>query len=84
MNPKKPRFSNKDVKARISKARGFIFDMDGTLLNSHDAHFKAWDRVTREHGFPYEKEEIVAQFGKKKKSVFVQRIHAILFFRQMP
>jgi len=58
-----------ELKIAISTARGFIFDMDGTILDSHEAHYHAWDRVTRDYGFRYEKEEIVAQFGKTTAAI---------------
>ncbi len=29
---------------------GFIFDCDGTLVDSLEAHFKAWEQVFREYG----------------------------------
>ncbi|MBD3185310.1 HAD hydrolase-like protein, partial [Candidatus Bathyarchaeota archaeon] len=45
-------------------ALGFIFDMDGTLIDSHESHYRAWDRIVREHGEPHEKSDIVRHFGK--------------------
>lgn len=35
------------------KARGLIFDIDGTLADTMPAHFKAWQRVSRKYGFEY-------------------------------
>jgi HAD superfamily hydrolase (TIGR01509 family) len=32
-------------------ARGVIFDVDGTLVNSNEGHARAWHRALREHGF---------------------------------
>jgi beta-phosphoglucomutase len=69
MNSKKSRISIKNMKVIVSTAQGFIFDMDGTILNSHEAHYNAWDRVTRDYGFHYEKEDIVAQFGKTTAAI---------------
>ncbi|MHA1372627.1 MAG: HAD family hydrolase [Promethearchaeota archaeon] len=52
------------MKSRILSCKCFIFDMDGTLLDSTEAHYRAWDRVTREHGFNYKRPEITRHFGK--------------------
>jgi len=30
-----------------------IWDMDGVLVDSGEAHFAAWDRLFREEGIPY-------------------------------
>lgn len=39
--------------------------MDGTILDSYDAHAKVWSRILKEHGVTtFTREEIVAQFGK--------------------
>lgn len=48
----------------VRAARGFIVDVDGTLLDSTETHFQSWKAVTRAHGFDYSREEIVAHFGK--------------------
>lgn len=55
--------------ARVPGARGFIFDMDGTLVDSHRAHVRAWDKVTREHGLACTEEEIVSHFGKTTPAI---------------
>jgi HAD superfamily hydrolase (TIGR01509 family) len=48
----------------MSRAAGFILDMDGTILDSYNAHYRAWDRILNEHGLHYTREEIIAPFGK--------------------
>ncbi|MFX0100819.1 MAG: HAD family hydrolase [Candidatus Hodarchaeota archaeon] len=48
----------------FKNAKGYIFDVDGTIMDSHDAHYRAWDRITRVHNLTYEKEQIVQHFGK--------------------
>jgi HAD superfamily hydrolase (TIGR01509 family) len=55
----------------FSAARGFIFDLDGTLLNSHEAHYRAWDRALQEHDVHKTKEEIVSQFGRPTPTIAV-------------
>jgi phosphoglycolate phosphatase-like HAD superfamily hydrolase len=32
--------------------RGVIFDVDGTLVHSNDAHARAWEEAFREAGHP--------------------------------
>jgi beta-phosphoglucomutase len=36
--------------------RGFIFDLDGVLVDTVPAHIKAWDRTFREFGYPFSAE----------------------------
>lgn len=51
-------------KDRLARAAAFVFDVDGTLLDSHPGHWRAWDRTTRAYGRSYSREEIEAHFGK--------------------
>lgn len=39
-----------------SKARGLIFDIDGTLIDTMPIHFKAWQEVAGSFGFEYPEE----------------------------
>ncbi|MDB6093679.1 MAG: beta-phosphoglucomutase family hydrolase [Verrucomicrobia bacterium] len=32
---------------------GYIFDLDGTLINTMPLHYRAWDRAMREAGLPH-------------------------------
>lgn len=38
------------------RARGLIFDLDGTLADSMPIHFRAWKQTAAEHGFEYTEE----------------------------
>jgi HAD superfamily hydrolase (TIGR01509 family) len=38
----------------MSLLRGFLLDIDGTLLDSNDAHACAWQRALAERGYPVE------------------------------
>ena len=38
------------------RAKGLIFDMDGTVVDSMPVHFLAWRLTAREHGFEYTEE----------------------------
>lgn len=42
---------------------GFLFDIDGTLIDSNDAHAKAWDQTFRENGIEVPFAEIRASIG---------------------
>nr|MDO8088072.1 HAD family phosphatase [Candidatus Sigynarchaeum springense] len=53
----------------LSSAAGVIMDMDGTILDSYEAHYKAWHRILGEHGLGYTRDEIVAQFGKTTTTI---------------
>ncbi len=59
----------------LSKARGFIFDIDGTIMDSHEGHYHAWDRTTRAHGATYTKEQIVKHFGKTTAQIAIELLH---------
>lgn len=39
-----------------SKARGLIFDIDGTLIDTMPIHFKAWQELAGRYGFEYPEE----------------------------
>jgi membrane protein len=44
--------------------RAILFDLDGTLIDSNNAHVEAWHRVFASHGFQFSRTEIHAQVGK--------------------
>jgi HAD superfamily hydrolase (TIGR01509 family) len=44
--------------------KGYIFDIDGTLLSSVQAHLVAWKRALREYGMMPTEDEIVSHFSK--------------------
>ncbi len=62
------------IASRLTSAAGVILDMDGTILDSYEAHYQAWNRILGEHGLHHTRGEIVAQFGKTTTT-----IAAILF-----
>jgi HAD superfamily hydrolase (TIGR01509 family) len=53
-----------DLVLRLKNALGLILDMDGTLLDSFNAHVTAWERVLDDRGVNHTREEILAPFGK--------------------
>ena len=44
--------------------RAVLFDVDGTLVDSNDAHVKAWKQAFAAEGFVFGRAEIHAQIGK--------------------
>jgi HAD superfamily hydrolase (TIGR01549 family) len=48
----------------LSKTRAFIFDIDGTLVDSNELHVDSWDRAFRRFGRQFPREKLRAQIGK--------------------
>ncbi len=44
--------------------RAFIFDIDGTLVDSNELHVDSWDRAFRRFGKHFSREKLRAQIGK--------------------
>ena len=44
--------------------RAFIFDIDGTLVDSNELHVDSWDRAFRKFGKQFPREALRAQIGK--------------------
>jgi HAD superfamily hydrolase (TIGR01549 family) len=44
--------------------RAFIFDVDGTLVDSNELHVESWDRAFRHFGKQFSREQLRAQIGK--------------------
>ncbi|MGF1908579.1 beta-phosphoglucomutase family hydrolase [Vibrio kasasachensis] len=43
--------------------QGFIFDMDGTLLDTMPAHLIAWEKTAQKYNFPYSRDWIYSMGG---------------------
>jgi beta-phosphoglucomutase-like phosphatase (HAD superfamily) len=41
--------------------KAFLFDLDGTLIDTMPAHFKTWQLVVKEMGSPLEGEALMNQ-----------------------
>lgn len=48
---------------------GVIFDVDGVLVDSYDAHYQSWILLGREQGFGMSEEQFVATFGRTSREV---------------
>lgn len=44
--------------------RAFIFDIDGTLVDSNELHVDSWDRAFRHFGKQFSRQQLRAQIGK--------------------
>lgn len=44
--------------------RAFIFDIDGTLVDSNELHVDSWDRAFRQFGKKFSREKLRSQIGK--------------------
>ena len=52
--------------------RGVIFDMDGVLVDSYQAHFVSWRRLGEVHGLVMTEEQFAATFGKTSREIISQ------------
>jgi beta-phosphoglucomutase len=50
-------------------AMGIIFDMDGVLVDSSQAHFDSWQALGRETGIALTHEQFVATFGRTSREI---------------
>ncbi len=48
---------------------GVIFDMDGVLVDSFDAHFVSWQRLAEAHGLTITEAEFAAEFGRTTREI---------------
>ncbi|MFM7052349.1 MAG: HAD family hydrolase [Planctomycetota bacterium] len=46
-----------------------IFDLDGTLVDSYDAHFEAWRRISARHGVEVTVDDYYAHFGRRNEDL---------------
>ena len=46
------------------KGLGVIFDMDGVLVDSYQAHFESWNDMAGRHGLEMSEEQFAATFGQ--------------------
>src|SRR3954449_3088504 len=50
-----------------------IFDMDGVLVDSYQAHFVSWTRLYDELGVPYSEADFAADFGRTSRDILRRR-----------
>lgn len=49
---------------------GVIFDIDGVLIDSYQAHFQSWRIMLRRHGLDVTEEEFRRTFGRTNDDIF--------------
>lgn len=62
--------------------QGVIFDMDGVLIDSAEAHFQAWRALGEEIGVPHTREFFTSTFGMHNNQIFPLWLGAIAPERQ--
>jgi beta-phosphoglucomutase len=60
----------------MTRTRAVLWDMDGTLVDSADYHWRAWHETMAEEGFPITKEQFLASFGQRNDSILRQWLGA--------
>lgn len=53
----------------MSKNQGVVFDMDGVLIDSYEAHFMSWQQAGRAYGLEMSREQFIATFGRTSREV---------------
>ena len=49
--------------------RAVIFDMDGVLVDSYQAHLKSWQALARAHGRQFTERQFAASFGQTSREI---------------
>lgn len=52
-----------------ARRRAAIFDLDGTLVDSYDAHLVAWQRMSESHGVHITREHFHRHFGRRNDAM---------------
>lgn len=61
-----------------STSYGVIFDVDGVLVDSYQAHFETWQTSARKHGFDCTEAEFALAFGRTAREVIRESWDATL------
>jgi beta-phosphoglucomutase len=56
----------------MTQQYGVIFDMDGVLVDSYQAHFDSWRLLCREQGLEMTERDFAATFGRTSREVIGQ------------
>lgn len=51
---------------------GVIFDMDGVLIDSYQAHFESWRRMLSDHGLEMTEKQFASTFGQTNRSIIAK------------
>lgn len=61
---------------QIWQYSGYVFDMDGTLMNSEIWHHASWRQAAFKHGFPELSTELLISYGGLPSAEIVRRLNA--------
>src|SRR5436305_14593709 len=64
----------------MPEANGAIWDVDGTLVDTAELHFEAWQAVCREEGRDFTRADFAATFGRRNPEI----IHTLFGDRFAP
>jgi beta-phosphoglucomutase family hydrolase len=53
----------------VATKLGVIFDVDGVLVDSYQAHYQSWQRLGREIGAQMSEQQFVATFGRTSREI---------------
>lgn len=51
------------------RAKAFIFDLDGTLIDSMEAHFQSWQKVAKKYSFKFSKDFFLETAGMPSSKI---------------
>jgi beta-phosphoglucomutase len=57
---------------RVTNGAAIIWDVDGTLVDTAELHFTAWERLARELDKPFTRADFAATFGKRNPEIIGQ------------
>ena len=52
-----------------SDTRAVIFDMDGVLVDSYQAHFESWVQTVHAHGLDMTEQQFAETFGRTTREI---------------
>jgi beta-phosphoglucomutase-like phosphatase (HAD superfamily) len=57
------------INHKSSRTWGVIFDMDGVLIDSYQAHFEAWQKILPALGLVMTEEQFAPLFGRTNADI---------------
>ncbi|MFW6155089.1 MAG: HAD family hydrolase [Planctomycetota bacterium] len=68
----------------MAESPAVIFDMDGVLVDSYDAHYESWRRLAAEHGADYPRDQFARSFGRTSREILAEDWPVDLTDEQIP
>jgi len=56
----------------MTTLQAVIFDVDGVLVDSYQAHFDSWQLACRQHGLEMTQDQFVTTFGRTSREIIVE------------